>query len=252
MLKVKDIYEFIDSIAPYDTQESFDNSGLNVGKKDRDVHAILVTLDVTQNAVEEAIKVGADLIVSHHPLLFHARKDLTEDDPEGRILCRLVRNNISVISAHTNLDLSGLSGSACIARGLKLSNIRPEGFLYIGETEKSITAEELGSAVEQLLGVSVRIYGNKAKRIDTIAVAGGAYDIGYTQAMEAGADILITGEVRHHNALAASMDGFVLMDATHYGTERILVPILCDTLQNSELVVKYNVKVYPSEQDLFS
>lgn len=251
MLTVKDVYNILDEMAPYETQEDFDNSGLNVGKPSNEVKKILVALDVNENVVDEAIRIGAELIVSHHPLLFHARKNLVEEDPEGRILCTLVRNRISVISAHTNLDLSVHSGSACIARKLGLKNIRSEEFLYLGEFEKPVVSSELCNRIQNVLNAPVRIYGNEEQKITTMAIAGGAYDIGYTQAMACGAQALLTGEVRHHNALAAAMEGFVLFDGTHYGTEAILVPELADTLQNNADVVKSNVKVYSSGASIF-
>ncbi|MBO2517496.1 MAG: Nif3-like dinuclear metal center hexameric protein [Clostridiales bacterium] len=251
MLTVRDVYDILNEMAPYDTQEDFDNSGLNVGKSSNEVHKILVALDVNENVVNEAVETGAELIVSHHPLLFHARKNLVEEDPEGRILCKLVRNNISVISAHTNLDLSVHSGSACIARKLGLANIRSEEFLYLGELNEPVTADELNNRIENVLHAPVRIYGNRGKMISTLAIAGGAYDIGFTQAMECGAQALLTGEVRHHNALAASMEDFVLFDGTHYGTEAILVPELANTLQKQQVVVQSNVKVYSSGASIF-
>lgn len=251
MLTVKDVYDILNEMAPYDTQEDFDNSGLNVGKASNEVRKILVALDVNENVVKEAVQLGADLIISHHPLLFHARKNLVEEDPEGRVLCELVRNHISVISAHTNLDLSVYSGSACIARKLGLTNIRSEEFLYLGEFEKPMNGAEIADRIQDVLHAPVRIYCNSEKMISTLAIAGGAYDLGYTQAIECGAQALLTGEVRHHNAIAAAMEDFVLFDGTHYGTEAILVPELADTLQKNENVVKSNVEVFSSGAKIF-
>ena len=251
MCTVQDVYNFINMIAPFETQEDFDNSGMIVGEKGRKVHGILVTLDVTENVVREAIEKGADLIISHHPLLFHARKNLMEEDPEGRILCELVRNRISVISAHTNLDRSSYSGSACIAGQLGLKSVRVSGYLFIGELPVPAKAHELSVQLEQVLGTNVRVYGDSNKIIRNLAIAGGSYDIGFTEAIAEGCDALVTGEVRHHNALTASMEHFVLFDGTHWATEAILVPSLVKALQNAPSIIKYNIPVYQTECSLF-
>ena len=249
-LTVKTVENYIHSIAPFDTAEAFDNVGLLVGKHSNPVSRILVTLDVTMAAVKEAIDLGAELIVTHHPLLFRGRKNLVEEDPEAMILCELIRNRINVIAAHTNLDASFHSASACIARALKLQNLRQEGFLFIGELPSIAYPETLKNEIEGILGSTVRIYGSNAP-ICALAIAGGAYDEGYVQARQSGAQALLTGEVKHHNALAAAMEGFVLFDGTHWGTEQILVPHLAASLQKALSELKYSVNVYPSSAALF-
>lgn len=251
-LTVKAVEEYLNTLAPFDTAEGFDNVGLIVGNGDAIVSDILVTLDVTMNAVQEAIKKGCQLIVTHHPLLFHARKRLVEDDPEARILCELIRNRISVIAAHTNLDASDLSGGYCIARALGLQNVRKDGFLVLGETVAAENANALKTQIEAVINAPVRIYGDENKSVATLAIAGGAYDEGYVQAKALGAQALLTGEVRHHNAIAAAMENFVLMDGTHWATEEILVPNLAASLQNGLCALKYYVNVYPSSAALFA
>ncbi len=246
LARVNDIYAMLQEMAPFETAESFDNVGLLLGARDRDVKRILVALDATMDVVEEAEKVGAELIVTHHPLFFRGRKHLVEEDPEAKVICRMIRSGISLISAHTNLDQSMLSGSAACANRLKLKNIRSEGFLFLGELEAPATAEELKSLIGREIMPDVRLYGDGVKRIKTLAISGGAYDEGWLQAREMGADALLTGEVRHHNALAAVMDGFVLFDAGHFGTEAPLVQPLCEYLQKRINDVQYDVTVFSS------
>ena len=243
---VADIKEIIQRLAPFDTAEAFDNVGLLVGKNNAPVSKILVALDVTLNVVEEAKRIGAELIISHHPLLFHARKNLVEEDAEAKILCELIRSHISLISAHTNLDRTEWSGSACCARMLKLQNLRQEGFLFLGELPAPVTPKELAAEAERQLQFPVRCYGAENKIISTLAIAGGAYDEGWAEAMQLGADALLTGEVRHHNALSAVMNDFVILDGGHWGTEAPLVTELCAYLQNEVNGVEWNVRVYPS------
>jgi len=249
---VSDILQMLQEIAPFETAEAFDNVGLLLGRGDRPVSRILVALDVTMDVVNEAVQSGAELIISHHPLLFRARKNLVEQDPEALILCELIRNHISLIAAHTNLDKTEWSGSACCARMLGLKNLRREGeFLFLGDFDLPITAVELKQKISSVLSVSGRCYGNENQMIHTLAIAGGA-DEGWLDAMKAGANGLLTGEVRHHNALSATMSGFVLFDGGHYATEAPLVGNLVSYLQNRLNDVQCNVQVYPAQSAPFT
>ena len=103
-MTVQQIYDWIDQRAPFETQASFDNAGLLTGSGSQTVHGILVALDVTDAVLEEAEALKADLIITHHPLMFGGRKRMTEDDYEGRLLCRMIRGHMAHIAAHTNLD----------------------------------------------------------------------------------------------------------------------------------------------------
>ena len=242
------IENLLDELAPMETAESYDNVGGIIGRRDAEVTKILVALDCTLDVVREAKEVGAELIVTHHPLLFHARKNLLEEDAEGRILCEMVRSHLSLIAAHTNLDQTELSGSASCARLLNLQNIRKEtNYLFLGELEKPMKAEELEGHIARALSFPVRKYGSGEKLISTLAIAGGADDDDWQEAKALGAQALLTGEVRHHNALAASMSDFVLFDGGHYGTEAPLVPFLAEYLQKRLNDVQCNVRVYPSQ-----
>lgn len=243
---VGEIEKIMADLAPVETAEAYDNVGLLVGRRNAPVNRILVALDCTGDVVQEAKRLGAELIVSHHPLLFHARKNLGEEDPEGKILCDLVRAGISLIAAHTNLDQTNLSGSACCAKLLELKNLRQEGYLFFGDLAAAMTARSLSNRLTTLLSWPIRIYGNEDTLISSLAIAGGAYDEGWQRAQALGAQALLTGEVRHHNALSAVMSGFVLLDGGHYATEAPLVPVLAEYLQKRLNDVQYMVRVYPS------
>ena len=224
---VRQIEEILNELAPVETAESYDNVGALVGSRSAEVHTVLVALDCTMDVVREAEQLGAELIVTHHPLFFHARKNLLDEDPEANILRKMIRHDLNLVSAHTNLDQTELSGSACCARMLGLKSIRKEGaYLYLGEMETPETAGELQARIAQALAFPVRRYGSEDARITTLAIAGGADDGDWTLALSAGAQAMLTGEVRHHNALAAAMSGFVLFDGWHYGTEAPLLPEL--------------------------
>ena len=245
---VKDIYDLIDEIAPFETAADFDNVGILVGSRSASVSKILVALDATADVVSEAATLGAELIVTHHPLLFHARKNLTEEDPEGRILCEMVRRRISLVSAHTNLDQTEYSGSACCGRLLKLKDLHKAGdYLFLGEFCEPLTAGQLDAVISEALRFPVRRYGDGNRKISSLAIAGGADDGDWQLAKSLGAQAFLTGEVRHHNALAAVMSDFVLFDGGHFGTEAPLVPVLAEYLQNRLNDVQYNIRVFPSQ-----
>ena len=247
-VSVKMIEDILQELAPAETAESYDNVGALVGSRSAQVNRVLVALDCTLDVVREAKEIGAELIVTHHPLMFHARKNLLEEDAEGKILCELVRSHLSLIAAHTNLDQTELSGSACCARLLQLDNLRKEtNYLFLGELKTPLKAAELENKISDTLSFPVRRYGDENATITTLAIAGGADDGDWQAAQALGAQALLTGEVRHHNALGASMSGFVLFDGGHYGTEAPLVPALSEYLQNRLNDVQCNVRVYPSQ-----
>lgn len=252
MARVSDFYTILNEMAPFDTQEEYDNAGLILGDPNLEVKKVMITLDVTEEVVSEAVQKKVNLIISHHPLLFHARKNLVEQDPEAKILCCMIRAHISLISAHTNLDKTVYSGSACCAKALGLKNIHQEGYLFAGELPAPMQANDLEKMIAKALHAPIRTYGDGKKQIRSLAIGGGACDSELFDAKKLGTDAFLTGEVRHHNALTASMMDYVLFDGTHYGTENILVQDLTAALQKRADSLQYHVEVIASETELFS
>ena len=243
------IYDLINELAPFESQEAFDNAGLLVGDPREEISGVLVALDATSELVKEAKALDAQLLLVHHPVMFHAVKALRQDNFEGRLLAELLQSRQSLIAAHTNLDQTTLSGAWQIAELLKLSNIRREGnYLVLGELQEVAPADALEQALSKLLRFPVRRYGAGATRISTLAIAGGAYCEGYGEAMALGAQALLTGEVRHHNAVAASHSGFVLYDGGHEATEAPMMAALARYLQNRLNELEYSVRVYASQR----
>lgn len=247
-LTVKNVLDWLNEIAPFETAESYDNVGLLVGSVHAPADRILVALDVTPDVLDEAERLDAQLIVTHHPLMFRGTKRILEDDYEGQLISRMIRKNISMIAAHTNLDQSPLySGSAVLAQKLGLQNMRHEGFMFVGDlTDGPVRADALCKRIADCEGDFIYQYGADDAMITTLGISGGAYDEGFEQARAMGAQAYLTGEVRHHNALAACGTGFVLYQGGHYGTEGILVPALAGALQNALNALQYDVVVYPS------
>lgn len=245
---VKTVYDWLNEIAPFETAEGFDNVGLLIGSMNADVERILVALDATPAVVQEAIDVGAQLIVTHHPLMFGGRKRLLYDDYEGGVIRTIVKNDLNLIASHTNLDLSmEFSGSAALAKRLGLQNLRQSGFVLVGDlAEGEMQAEALRQKIADAEEDAVYCYGNGSALIKTLGISGGAFDEGYHTARAMGAQAYLTGEVKHHNAIAAAGSDFVLYQGGHFGTENPLVPVLAEALQIALNELQYSVTVYPS------
>ncbi|NLD52195.1 MAG: Nif3-like dinuclear metal center hexameric protein [Clostridiales bacterium] len=241
---VKTIYTLIDEIAPFDTQEEFDNAGVLVGSMQDPVQHVLLALDVTPEVVAEAETLGASLVIAHHPLMFRAIQSLSTDDYEGKLLHSIAGSGLALISAHTNLDQTSLSGASVLAQRLGLMDItKPDRFLVEGRLPREMDTKRLGIHLAQVLGADVRMYGDPDTPVRRLAIAGGAYDEGWKSARQAGAQALLTGEVRYHNALEAAESGFVLFDGGHYHTEVCMMEILAQYLQKRLNDLQYKVAV---------
>ena len=226
MAKVKDFYGFIDSFAPFSSQEEWDNSGLLVGSGENEVTKVLVALDITPETVKEAKENGCELIVSHHPIIFSAQKSFTD----GSLAYLCARENISVISAHTCYDFAEGGVSDTLAAAAGLTNIRkaPSGEYTLGETAFN-TAGELAQFVKEKLSSEISLC-LKDKPIKTVAVCGGAGSDFIFDALENGADAFLTGEAKHHEFLDAKSCGIALICAGHFETEVIAMKPLAEKL----------------------
>lgn len=219
-MKIRRIVEWINEQAPFDSAEEFDNVGLLLGDMNADVSTVLVGMDVTEALVRQAVAIGAQLIITHHPFIFHALKRIDYSGPQGRAMCLLMQHRIAVIAAHTNWDKASGGVSDSLALALELQNIRRvDDYLRVGTLLSPKTADELDEAIVEALGSQTRVYGDSIKPISKVAVAGGAYGEGYALACEIGADAFVVGEVAHHEILDACERGLMVYDAGHYATE---------------------------------
>lgn len=248
LIKVSDIVNIVNEIAPFEKAEPWDNVGLLAGSKEREVTGIFCALDFTRDVLNSARHHGANLIITHHPILFSGRKRLTEDDYEGKLLCDLIRSNISLIAAHTNYDVAAGGVNDCLSNAIGLKNIRlcegdEDAILRIGEIDE-MTLGVFSERVTNTLGDVVRVYGDKSKIIRTVAVCGGSGGEYAPLAFRAGADAYLTGEMRYHDALDLSLQGHATLHAGHDATERIAVKPLADGLQKRINELQYNLKVF--------
>lgn len=246
MLTVQQVYDFINERAPFETQLAFDNSGLLVGDPSREVTGIHFALDVTNKVIEEAIANGANLIVTHHPMMFSPIKRLVETDYQARLLCRMIREGISLISAHTNLDQAPGGINDVLAERIGLKDIVGEGFVRVGTLPSPMAAGELANSISGALGDVVRVMGDASVIVEKVGMCSGSGADEWPAAAAMGVQAFLTGEAKHHIALEASDAGVVILEAGHHATEEPGIFALADALQNSDLVVQYKVRISTS------
>lgn len=230
MSTIGEIKSAINDWAQFDTAEAFDNVGILIGDSFFDVKRCLVCLDVTQAVCDEAAGLGAELIISHHPVIFEPLKRISSAD----VVYQLIQEGISVLSAHTNLDRAKNGVNEVLINTLKLKNAVPvestDGLLYKCETSKMMSAEELAKSVKENLNVPyVRLY-DAGFPIETVAVCCGSGGSFFNVANEAQVDAMITGDVKHDVAINAFNNGVTLIDAGHYETECMIVDKIIDYL----------------------
>lgn len=227
---VYDIYDFLDEKYGFSSALPYDNVGLLVGDGREKVRGVLVCLDCTDEAVSEAVKQGASLIVTHHPVIFDPLKSVTEQS----IVYRLIKNGISVISAHTNLDQADGGVNDALAEAIGLSSVQKiadsEGFLYrISELDEPVTSEELAESVSEKLSLPVKYVGNSSF-IKRVAVCSGSGGSMLGEVIETGADAYVTADIKHNVFMEAHEAGITLIDAGHFNSEDLIVDKLCEVL----------------------
>lgn len=247
---VKDICNIMNSIAPEEYAEGFDNVGLLVGDKNAEVTGILLALDATAESVDLAVQNGCNMIVTHHPLIFSPLKSVTTDDAVGSVVYKLIQNGIALYSAHTNFDKvpGGTDDMLAEAVGI-ISPARLEenelGFGRLGNIPPT-TARELKDNLSPRLGASVITTADDNKPISTVATVAGSGGDFVELAIKNNVDLFITGEMNYHTALDAKRLGLDVMLCSHHASEQISLKSLKTSLQNRLNSVQYTVKVISS------
>ena len=240
-MPVNDVFSFLDGLAPFSYAMDFDNSGLLIGDPLQPVQKILVALDCTTSVIQAAKESGARLIVTHHPVIFDPIKSVIA----GSVPYRLASAGISVICAHTNLDLARGGVNDALARRLGLGCLEGLTPIPCTDREGNAVTEYLGRIsflpspmepqdfalfVKERLGASVR-FTPGCRPVHRVAVCGGAGADCLDNAIWSGADALVTSEVKHHIFLYAAQQGITLVDAGHFHTEDVVIEPLAQRLR---------------------
>lgn len=242
-MKLKEIYSCLDQIAPFSIQCEWDNSGLLLGDGNDEINRILVTLDVTEEVVEQAIQAKADLIISHHPLIFESLSQINTDAYHTALILKMARNNIDYIAMHTNMDQTALGEVADELLGIKREktltvNITKDGRTYgfgsVGKfidgnkNEVDITLRDAVIKVKEVFNKDVvKVYGNLDSVISRVAVCTGSGRSMIEDCVREKCDLFVTGDIIYHAGLEAASKGLCVIDAGHYSTEIIFIDIVC-------------------------
>ena len=251
MATVADILKYIESIAPGYMKESWDNIGLLCGSKQASVTKILVALDPFEGVCKEAAQWGAELIVTHHPLIFQAPKAVTDETSVGRAIMSLCVHGISAINAHTNLDCTPGGVNDVLAAKLGLENISvispagtnddglPYGLLRCGSVQEQ-PMEDFLNHVKSTLGCNGLRYVSSGKPVSKVAVGGGSCAGAMLDALAAGCDTFVTADVRYNQFWDAQDLSLNLIDAGHFQTENPVIPVLAQKIADAfpEIAVK--------------
>ena len=238
-MKVKDIVKVIEEFAPLSIQEGWDNSGLCVGSPEDEVTSVLLALDCTPALVDEAIECGADMIVTHHPLIFSGLKKITPDDMTGAAVIKAIRAGISIYAAHTNADkvIEGVSGAMAAKLGLQNVRILDEdgdgtGLGVTGDLPQPITSDQALALVKEKFGLKVvKSSAPVQTMISRVAMCGGSGGSLIGAAKKSGAQLYISGDISYHNFFTP--EGFMIMDIGHYESEIEIVDILFSLIKKN-------------------
>jgi len=235
MTTVQNILDYLESLAPTTLKMDWDNVGLLCGSRSKEVRKILVALDPFPHVCEEAVQWGADLLLTHHPLIFQPVNAITDESVTGKALLTLIANGIAAVNAHTNLDCADGGVNDTLAQKLGLQNIQkvpgdPDGLLRMGDVDMQ-KLEGFLSCVKDRLGCEGLRYVAGSKAVQKVAVGGGSCGSEWETVLQAGCDTFVTADIKYNQFCDAMAMGLNLIDAGHFPTENPVIPVLAAKLQ---------------------
>ncbi|MDP7420673.1 MAG: Nif3-like dinuclear metal center hexameric protein [bacterium] len=266
-MKTEKLLDILELIAPRVLAESWDNVGLLVGSRLGEVSKIVVCLDVEEYIVRAAADDGAEVIVSHHPVIFRPISKISMEEQGGQIIRALLSNNITAVAMHTNLDAARDGVNDVLASLFNLKNLDvlkisrnpsatencgPVGLGRVGDLERPVSIPAFIDSVKTVLGVDkVRVAGPVEGTVYRVAVMGGSGGRTFKLAGSKGFEVLVTGDVGYHDALEASADGVTVIDAGHRETERVVLKPLAERIRKLTRETGEQIQVeiiYPGNQ----
>lgn len=227
----RDIMEVIERTYPKHAALEWDNVGLLVGRTEKEVKKIYIALDATDEVIEKAVQNGTDMLITHHPMIFSPLKKITDEHFIGSRVVKLLQHDISYYAMHTNYDVLGMAELSGTILGLQEEEVfevtnkeKNEGIGRVGQLKESMTVEECCELVKRAFSVpTVKVYGDKNQIVKRVAISPGSGKKMTNVALEKGADVLITGDIDHHEGIDAVAQGVTIIDAGHYGLEHIFI-----------------------------
>ncbi|MCG8687213.1 MAG: Nif3-like dinuclear metal center hexameric protein [Desulfobacterales bacterium] len=267
--KVKEIIDIVDQIAPFKLAESWDNSGLQAGDPSWSVSKLLVALDVTPAAMEAAVKLGCDMLISHHPLIMSPEKVLDFSRMPGSVIYASANEQIAIVSAHTNLDKAKDGLNDYFAQALGVTCDGPflsdppsdtqedgiEGLGRMGQFEQAITLEALAGLIKQHLDIpGVRVTGPLDSLVKSAALCTGSGGSLTSHFLKSSAEVYITGDLKYHEARDIEAGGKTAVDVGHFASEHIVVDLLTQRLDKEFAARGYKIEThgFNKEKDPFT
>lgn len=247
------LMERLEELSPKSYAEEWDNVGLLVGRPDKEVNTVYIALDATDEVIDAAIECEADMLITHHPMIFKPQKTIRADHFIGRRILKLAKFDISYYAMHTNFDVMGMA-DAC-ADEIDLldrdvldvtyeDEIGTEGLGRIGRLPESMSLYELCDYVKDRFDIeTVKVFGDLDRIVDIAAIAPGSGKSMVNAAIKKGADVIITGDIDHHEGIDSVAQGLCIIDAGHFGIEKIFVPYMEEFIRRE----MPEVKVYTHE-----
>ena len=242
-MKLLDVLTLLDSIAPFDLAEKWDNVGLLVGDTDQEIKTAIIALDPGFDVISKAEEAGCDLIITHHPLFIEPLKSLNLKNTTALKVSMLLKAGISLVAMHTNLDMADGGVADVLAQALGLSDIKSRGFFRTG----TINPTPLPDWVKTLPFKNPRIT-DTGRMARCIAACPGSGMSAWREAVDAGCDTIVTGDVKYHAAIEAFETGLNVVDLGHYATESIIVKPFAERL--GQLLKGVEVSAYTG-RDIF-
>lgn len=237
-MKCYELIEKLEALSPISYAESWDNVGLLAGRRDKEIKFVYLAVDATDEVIEEVVRLNVDCLLTHHPLIFQKLDRINTDHFIGRRVYQLIRNDICYYAMHTNFDVMGMADAAADELGLlnrKVldvtfeDDISKEGAGRYGSLPKAMSLKECAQMVKLRFHVpSVRVYGELDQIVEDVAILPGSGGDFIQNALDCLADVYITGDIDHHEAMDGVAQGLSIIDAGHYGLEKIFVPYMRD------------------------
>lgn len=253
-MKCREVIQALNERWPESYAMNWDNVGLLVGDREQEVHHIFAALDVTDETLQQAIDCGADMIVTHHPLLFSAVKKVTTDDFIGNRIVKMIRHGISYYAMHTNFDVKGMADLNALSLQMQDPQVlevtyedetgHKEGIGRVGNLKQEMTLKDFGTFTKEQLGLEmVQVYGDLEKTVNRVAVSSGSGKSMIKEALKADAQVLVTGDIDYHSGIDAVAQGLAVIDAGHFGTEMIFIEHMEKELKEMFPVLKVSSAV---------
>ncbi|OFL16861.1 Nif3-like dinuclear metal center hexameric protein [Anaerococcus sp. HMSC068A02] len=237
-MKIKDIIKFLEERFPLSLQEDWDNSGLQIGNIENDLTNIMISLDLDEQTIQKAKEKSCNLIINHHPFLFSSIKSIDLNKGKGKIIKNLLLNDITVFAMHTNLDIGKGGVNDNLAKLLELRDIsnldtnNENPMARFGYTDE-ITAYDFSKFVKEKLNCKgLILYGDKDKKIEKVALCGGAGSDFINDAIKKGCDLIVTSDVKYHEAID-NCKKINIVDPGHFASENHIIYMIKDLLEKN-------------------